>query len=229
MSPDAISVLVVDDDFRVAALHADFVGRVPGFRVTATVHTATAALECVRTRAPDLVLLDLYLPDVDGLELLTRFREGAGRHPDVIAVTAARDMPSVHLAMQRGAVQYLVKPFRFRALAERLHVYRQLWVQTRSTGEVEQGEVDRIFGSMRGIDATSVLPKGCSEATMVLVRAVFAGPEPDWSASEIADRVGISRTTAQRYLAHLADTGSIELHLRYGHAGRPEHRYRPCH
>jgi response regulator of citrate/malate metabolism len=221
-----ITVLVVDDDFRVAALHADFVGRVPGFRVTATAHTAAAALECVRTRAPDLVLLDLYLPDLDGLQLLGRLREGRGPHPDVIAVTAARDMPSVHLAMQRGAVQYLVKPFRFRALAERLTVYRDLWTRTRSGGEVEQVEVDRIFGLMRSVETTSVLPKGCSEATMALVRAVFAEPDAECSASEVADRVGISRTTAQRYLAHLADTGSIELRLRYGSAGRPEHRYR---
>jgi len=226
MSGAEIRVLVVDDDFRVAALHAEFVGRVAGFRVEGVVHTAAAALENVRAQRPDLVLLDLYLPDVDGLELLSRFRDGAGPHPDVIAVTAARDMPSVHVAMQRGAIQYLVKPFPFRALSDRLQAFRSLWLQTRTGKEVGQSEVDWVFGLMRSHDSASVLPKGCSEATMALVRAAFADPDSEWSATDIAARVGISRTTAQRYLAHLSATGAVDLHLRYGSAGRPEHRYR---
>jgi two-component system CitB family response regulator len=221
-----IRVLVVDDDFRVARLHAGFVNRVPGFTVVATALTAAAALEIIRTRPPDLVLLDLYLPDMDGLDLLTLCREGKGPHPDVIAVTAARDVAIVRTAMQRGVAHYLVKPFSAQALAERLRAYRALWSQTRSTREIRQSEVDQLFGLMRGAGAASGLPKGCSEATMTLVRAAFAERTDDWSAAEIAGRVGISRTTAQRYLAHLVDTGTLQLHLRYGAAGRPENRYR---
>jgi response regulator of citrate/malate metabolism len=219
-----IGVLVVDDDFNVAALHADFVSRVHGFTVVGSAHTARAALEIARTRSPDLVLLDLYLPDEHGLALLPRLRAGAGPHPDVIAVTAARDMPSVRTAMQRGVVQYLVKPFPFRLLAERLTAYRDLWLRTAAGGALDQRDVDRLFG--RPPAESSTLPKGCSLPTLALVRATFDTADGDLSASEVAQRVGISRATAQRYLAHLQHEGTLVLQLRYGSAGRPEHRFR---
>lgn len=223
-----IRVLVVDDDFRVAALHAEFVNRIDGFTVIGTVHTGNGAVQTAHSERPDLVLLDLYLPDEDGLTVLGRLREGAGPHPDVIAITAARDLSSIRTAMQRGVVHYLVKPFPFRTLAERLHAYRKLWMQTRAAEQpidVGQDEVDRLFGLMRPGDVTQ-LPKGHSEQTMTLVRAAFEEPAADWSAAEIAERVGVSRATAQRYLALLVRAGTLELRLRYGAAGRPEHRYR---
>lgn len=220
-----ISVLVVDDDFRVADLHADVVGRTSGFSVLGTAHTGHAAVETARNRHPDLVLLDLYLPDEDGLSVLGKLREGSGPHPDVIAITAARDLPSIRTAMQRGVVYYLVKPFPFRALAEQLASYRELWLRTRAGGTVGQGDVDELFGLMGGSASTAQLPKGHSEPTMALVRAEFDHASADWSAVEVAERVGISRATAQRYLALLVRSGDLELHLRYGSAGRPEHRY----
>jgi response regulator of citrate/malate metabolism len=222
--PD-IKVLVVDDDFRVAALHAEFVNRIDGFTAVAIAHTGHAALDAVKTHRPDLVLLDLYLPDADGLSVLGKLREGAGPHPDVIAITAARDLPSIRAAMQRGVVHYLVKPFPFRTLADRLATYRSLWTQTRREGDVGQAEVDRIFGLMRSSQTISQLPKGHSEPTMALISAAFEAPDSDWSAGEIAEHVGVSRATAARYLAQLVKQGTLELSLRYGSAGRPEHRY----
>ena len=222
-----LQVLVVDDDFRVAALHADFVGRVDGFAVAATAHTAHAALECAHTYQPDLVLLDLYLPDEPGLSVLRKLRAGEGPHPDVMVISAARDVPTVRAAMQGGVVQYLVKPFAFRVFAERLANYRTLWLSARRSGEVGQRDVDRLFGLMRAGAQTSELPKGLSEPTMALVRAQFAAADAEYSAAEIAGQIGISRATAQRYLALLVDAGALELSLRYGSTGRPEHRYRP--
>lgn len=226
MTQRDIGVLVVDDDFRVAELHADFVNRIDGFTVVSVAHTGRAALDAARKHRPDLVLLDLYLPDESGLAVLAKLREGDAPHPDVIAVTAARDLPSIRTAMQRGVVHYLVKPFPFRALAERLDAYRSLWTRTRLGGDVEQADVDKLFALMRAGRTSSELPKGHSEQTMALVQAVFEAPDADWSAGEIAEQLGISRATAARYLAQLAKQGSVEVHLRYGSAGRPEHRYR---
>lgn len=219
-----IRTLVVDDDFRVADLHAEFVRRVDGFDVVAVVHTAAAALDANTRHRPDLVLLDIYLPDHNGLTVLEQLRHGPGPHPDVIAITAARDLDTVRAAMQRGVVHYLVKPFSFRAFGERMAAYRELWEQTRAGGDIAQGDVDRLFALMRGT-ATTALPKGYSDTTMGLIRAQFDVAGAELSATQISERVGVSRATAQRYLALLVRTGYLDLQLNYGHTGRPEHRY----
>jgi response regulator of citrate/malate metabolism len=188
-------------------------------------HTAAAAAEAVKQLRPDLILLDLYLPDEGGLSLLARLRDGPSPHPDVIAITAARDMASVRSAMKLGAFHYLVKPFRFSVLAERLEAYRQLWERSNRLKEADQHDVDSLFGLLRASEAAP-LPKGHSAPTLALVRDVFQAGNSELSAAEVADQVGISRPTAQRYLAHLVRSGLLELHLRYGATGRPEHRYR---
>jgi response regulator of citrate/malate metabolism len=220
-----IQTLIVDDDFQVASIHADYVNRVDNFAVAGVAHTAAAAAEAVRQLRPDLILLDLYLPDEGGLSLLSRLREGAGPHPDVIAITAARDVASVRSAMKLGAFHYLVKPFRFSVLEERLDAYRRLWERTNRLKEADQEDVDSLFGLLRASEVAPP-PKGHSAPTLALVREVFQDGDAEWSAAEVAEQVGISRPTAQRYLAHLVRSGLLELHLRYGATGRPEHRYR---
>ena len=220
-----IGTLVVDDDYRVAAIHAGYVQRVPGFRVTATVHTAAAAWQAIQSAKPDLVLLDLYLPDEHGLALMRRIQAIDGARPDIIAITAARDVRSVRTAMQLGAVHYLVKPFRFNRLAERLVAYRDLHSRLGSLDqEADQDDVDTLYGLLR---ATPNSAKGFSSSTMNLVRDAVRAAAPDVSAAEVAATLGISRPTAQRYLSQLAQQGSVDVILRYGATGRPEHRYRP--
>jgi len=118
----------------------------------------------------------------------------------------------------------LVKPFPFRLLAQRLTAYRDLWLRTAAGGMLDQRDVDRFFALVPA--EPSSLPKGCSRPTLALVRAAFDSAEGDLSASEVAEPVGISRATAQRYLAHLQREGLLVLQLRYGSAGRPEHRFR---
>jgi response regulator of citrate/malate metabolism len=223
-----IRTLIVDDDFQVASIHADYVDRVDNFTVAGVAHTAAAAAEAVQQLHPDLILLDLYLPDEGGLSLLARLRDGPGPHPDIIAITAARDVASVRSAMKLGAFHYLVKPFRFNVLAERLDAYRRLWERTNRLKEADQQDVDSLFGLLRTSEAAPP-PKGHSAPTLALVREVFHDGDSEWSAAEVAQQVGISRPTAQRYLAHLVRSGLLDLHLRYGATGRPEHRYRRGH
>jgi response regulator of citrate/malate metabolism len=220
-----IRTLIVDDDFRVADIHAAYVARAPGFEVVGLSCSAAAARQAVSDLRPQLLLLDLYLPDEHGLSVLRGLRDGSDDHADAIVITAARDMANVRAAMQLGAVSYLVKPFGFAALAERLAAYRALCERTTRLAEADQMEVDALFGMLRTAP-TSTLPKGQSAPTMALVRQVMTEAGDDLSAAEVADQVGISRPTAQRYLAQLVQDGVIELHLRYGSTGRPEHRYR---
>jgi response regulator of citrate/malate metabolism len=220
-----IRALIVEDDFRVARVHADFCEKVSGFSVVGVAPTAGEALKAVAELEPDIVLLDLYLPDAHGLDLLRRLRLQR-RSPDVIVLTAARDLASVRSAMRGGALHYLIKPFEFETLRDRLLGYAQLHARAGAQGEIDQRDVDQLFGLMRrGSDSTVPLPKGHSPATASLVlEALEQGPGP-LSAAEVAERIGVSRATAQRYLASLADARCVRLTPRFGSAGRPEHQY----
>ncbi|WP_314172384.1 response regulator transcription factor [Streptomyces winkii] len=142
-----IRVLVVDDDFMVARLHSTLVEQVPGFTVAGAVHSGTEALAAVRELRPDLVLLDMYLPDVPGLEVLRELRGTAAPEegPDVLVVTAARDAETVRGAQRGGAVQYIIKPFEGQLLKERLSRYAERRAALAALQKPEQGDVDRLF------------------------------------------------------------------------------------
>ncbi|MGI5445929.1 DUF7342 family protein [Streptomyces sp. CA-243310] len=224
MNESPVHVLVVDDDMRVARINAAYVAKVPGFRVVAQAHSAAEALAFLDTHSVDLILLDHYLPDENGLDLVRRLRQ-RGHHTDVIMVTAARDLATVQAAMRLGALQYMVKPFAFAGLRARLEAYGALRRTLETGGEAEQAEVDRIFGALASAGTPNDLPKGHSPPTADLVRQVLRTAEGPLSTQQIADRAGISRQTAQRYLKLLDRAGRVTLALRYGETGRPEHRY----
>ena len=220
-----IQVLVVDDDFMVARLHSSVVASQPGFEVIGAARTGSDALAAVRTLRPDLVLLDIYLPDMSGLEVLRRFRESATDYPvDVIVISAARDLDTLRTALRGGVFQYLVKPFEVESLRARLADYAAHRAELHHLTEAHQDEVDRVF---RIPSTRTPPPKGISpETTTLVLRALAEAPDPDLSATECADLTGLSRSSTRRYLEHLVSTGQAEMHPRYGTAGRPERRYR---
>jgi response regulator of citrate/malate metabolism len=217
-----IRTLVVDDDFRVADVNAAYVEKLADFTVVAKAHTAADAQTAIETLDPDLVLLDLYLPDQHGLDLLRRIRD-LQAPPDVIVITAARDADSVRAAMQLGAVHYLVKPFSFDRLSEQLSAYKALHASVSRLQEASQEDVDKLYALMRPLSRS---PKGTSEPTVGAVLQSLRDAGDALTAGDLADRVGISRPTAQRYLTHLLSSGLVERDLRYGATGRPSHRYR---
>ncbi|MEU3606101.1 response regulator [Streptomyces sp. NPDC035033] len=219
-----IEVLVVDDDVRVARVNAAYVAKLPGFRVAATAHSTAEALTVLDGRPVDLVLLDHYLPDENGLAAIRELR-ARGHECDVIMVTAARDVATVRAAMRHGALQYLVKPFNFAGLRAKLEAYATLRRALEGGGEAEQAEVDRIFGTLAAGTVAPDLPKGHSPTTAELVRRVLLAADGPLATQELAERAGVSRQTAQRYLKLLERAGRVRLSLRYGETGRPEHRY----
>jgi response regulator of citrate/malate metabolism len=218
-----ISTLIVEDDYHVATIHAAYVRKVRGFAVAGHASSVASARTEIRRLTPTLVLLDLYLPDGHGLDLVRETLTRKEHRPDFLVITAARDMASVRAAMQLGTVHYLFKPFSFAQLEERLNAYRDLRGRLERLDEAEQHDVDALYGLLRG---PAPLPKGQSGPTMNRIRELLQDSASDASAAEIAEQVGISRSTAQRYLAELARQGKIELRLSYGTTGRPEHRYR---
>ncbi len=218
-----IRVLVVDDDFMVAKVHAGFVSRVPGFVVAGVAHSGAEALKAVATGRPNLVLLDIYLPDMNGTEVLRRLREEAPQ-VDVLVVTAAKEVDTVRQALRGGVVSYLLKPFDQEALRLRLEQYAATTRSLAAITDPGQPDIDRLF---RGTPAGRAerLPKGLSPESADLVRRALREADGDLSASECAERTGLARVSARRYLEHFVSSGLLEVRLRYGAAGRPERRY----
>jgi response regulator of citrate/malate metabolism len=221
-------VLVVEDEEVAAAAHAEYVGRVPGFTVAGVARSGADAVRLLRDGAAvDLVLLDMNLPDVHGLELLQRIRQD-GHLADVIAVTSARDLDVVRRAVSHGVVQYLLKPFTFAGLRGKLEQYAAYRAQLGGGGDaVVQDEIDELLGLLRPVGSAGALPKGMSAQTMRLVTDHLRTADgAAASASEVAEATGTSRVTARRYLEHLAESGLVERRSRYGGGGRPEVEYR---
>ena len=220
-----IRTLVVDDDYRVAELHCAYTERVAGFEVAGRAHTGATALESVDQLRPDLVLLDIYLPDMSGLDVLQRLREDDHPPVDVISITAAREVESIRAAMRGGVVHYLIKPFLFATFEEKLLSYAAAHARMTRIGQAEQGDVDRIFSALRTA-SNEPLPKGLSDATLDLIVQALGRSQSGLAAAAVAEEAGVSRVTARRYLDHLCQLGKAEMTMRYGGPGRPEHRYR---
>ncbi|GAA2579913.1 response regulator [Streptomyces tubercidicus] len=222
MIPSDIRVLVVEDDPVAADAHALYVGRVPGFTVSGTVHSGAGARRHLEQHAVDLLLLDLYLPDGHGLQLVRTLR-AAGHTADIIAVTSARDLAMVREGVSLGVVQYVLKPFTFATLRDRLTRYAEFRA---ATGEASgQDEVDRAIAALRA-PRPAALPKGLTAATLHAVTTVLRDSGSGLTATEAAADVGISRITARRYLEHLVESGRAARAPQYGQVGRPELRYR---
>ena len=216
-----ISVLIVEDDFRVAGLHREFVEKCNGFEVAGVALTAGQALDMNRTLRPDLVLLDLYLPDKHGTDIVDELRSDSGA--DVIVVTAARDVPNIRSAMQHGALFYIVKPFRFAAFRERLDAYAQLRSRLAESPELSQEDIDEAYSALR--TTTQDLPKGLSAQTLNAVAEALRDADQSLTSESVAHLTGVSRVTARRYLIYLVEAGRAEVYSEYGTPGRPKHLY----
>ncbi|MFI5712753.1 response regulator [Kribbella sp. NPDC051620] len=218
--PD-LRVLVVEDDPVAAEAHRVYVDRLPGFVCIGLAGTAARALHVLSQEQVDLVLLDMNLPDGHGLDVVRRMR-AAGNQTDVVAVTAAREVAAVQAAARIGVVQYVLKPFAFETLRDRLTAYaRQRRAAESGQVVADQDEVDRLLHPA----TSSSVPKGL--AGSVLDRVVtLLGDREGWTAEEVASSIGTSRITARRYLEHLADQGQALRTQRYdGRSGRPKVEY----
>ncbi|KQH80399.1 response regulator receiver protein [Mycobacterium gordonae] len=210
-----LTVLVVDDDFRVANMHAGIVDAMPGFTVVATANTLAAAR---RAAAVDLALVDVYLPDGSGIDFVRELR------CDSMVLTAATEADTVRAAMAAGAVSYLVKPFATTELAARLSGYAR-YRKILSGPNLSAADVDSALDALRPKVVAVQSPTTVASPTKKLVLQALHASEAPMSAAEVAGAIGISRATAQRYLASLATTGEVSVGLRYGTTGRPEQEF----
>ncbi|WP_210062603.1 response regulator [Rhodococcus ruber] len=227
-----IRVLVVEDEPRIADAHRAYVDRLPQFTVVAVADTGRNALRAVAEAAKagepvGLVLLDIGLPDMSGLDVAAAL-SGTRPSPDIIAVTSARDLEVVRTAVARGIVLYLLKPFTFAALSDKLDHYLAYRKALGESGAAAgQHDIDRAMAALRTSDPRASSPKGVAPHTLdAVARCLREAPGP-LTAAEVGSAVGVSRVTAWRYLERLADDGVAARHTEYGRAGRPQIRYAP--
>lgn len=214
-----LTVLVVDDDFRVANMHAEVVNTLPGFAVAATVNTLEAARKAL-AEAPgiDLALVDVYLPDGSGVDFVREL------HGDSMVLTAATEAATIRAAMSAGALSYLVKPFATTELAARLAGYAR-YRKILAGPELSSNDVDAALDALRPRVAPPAPATIAASSTKQLVLQALRTSDKPMSAAEVSAAIGISRATAQRYLAALATAGDVAVGLRYGTTGRPEQEF----
>lgn len=210
-------VLIVDDDFRVGELHAEMVNAIPGVQALEPVQDPRVVPKLVQSLKPDLVLLDLYLPHVSGIELLREL------DVDAIMISAAIEPKNIDKALRSGALAFIIKPFDAKTLASKLKGWARYRRQLAGTTEFNQQGVDRLYRSLQGGEESSA-SVGAAPTEHAVLSCVKEAAEP-MSVAEVAEAVGVARATAQRYLAALVANESLELQLGYGTRGRPEHRY----
>ena len=222
MPIDPLKVLVVDDDFRIAQLHAKYVAQQDGYVLVGIAHDCAGALDKAHELKPDLVILDVYLPDRSGIEVVRGIREAQLRC-DVILITAAKEIEIIDEAFRLGIFDYLLKPFGPDIFKDALAKFRQFREQLRSEAEPDQGFVEGLK-RLRATRAPSALhpQKGIDARTLERVTAILKAADEGRTAEQIGRLAGVSRSTARLYLNHLVECGQADQVLQYGGVGRPQ-------
>jgi two-component system response regulator DctR len=232
MGKEMFRVILIEDDPMVQEVNRQFVERVEGFKVVGIAGTGMEGLKMVQKLQPDLVILDIYMPQLDGIETLQRLR--TEMYPvDVIVITAAKDTPTIQKMLRNGAIDYIIKPFKFERVKQSLENFRQLRAQFMQEQTLDQAELDRLLQHKEGeqplaadFEMEGGLPKGLNVLTLKQIMIFMLRKGDPLSAEEVADGVGIARVTARRYLEYLGKEGKLTLDIRYGGVGRPINRYK---
>ena len=221
-----LRVLVVDDDFMIARMHEKFIEQQEGYQAVGIANNFEQAMALTRELQPDLILLDVYLPDRSGIEALRAFR-GEQLPCDIILITAAREVEIIEDAFRLGIFDYLIKPFDLDLLRDALRKYRQFQSHLRLGVQPDQKFVEglKLF---RGAKPASLqqTQKGIDLRTLELVKQSVAQDGEFRTAEQVAQAAGVSRSTARAYLDYLLEQGHIEELLHYGTVGRPQRQFR---
>ncbi|MBS4031741.1 MAG: response regulator [Clostridiales bacterium] len=218
-----IRTIIVEDDPMVMQVNRQYIEEIGGFNIIGTAETGYEALTITRQLLPDLVILDIYLPDLDGIQTLKELRS-SNIPTDVILVTAARDVDTVQNAFRYGAIDYIIKPFKYTRLKSALDSYKLLHSKMHRKTSMDQEEIDDL--SMNKTRQQEALPKGLNEVTLRQVMLHILKANAPLSAEDVADGVGLARVTARRYLDYLEKSGKLSLKVQYGSVGRPINRYK---
>ena len=218
-----INVLVVEDDPMVAQLHEHYLSQIKGFELCDIAGNGDEALSLLAENSYDLLILDVFMPTMDGLQLLAKIRE-AGYDVDVIIVSAANDKDKIKLALRLGAVDYIIKPFEFERFNLALNNYLKRYHIVEDQTVLVQSELDKTI--IRHEEQVVVsLPKGLDKNTLATVWDCIKNIEGMFTTEEVAAMVGISRVSIRKYLEFLKTLHLLKLDLHRGSVGRPVYKY----
>lgn len=218
-----INVLVVEDDPMVAQLHEHYLSQIKGFQLCDMARNGDEALRLLQVRKYDLLILDVFMPAMDGLQLLAKIREN-GFDVDVIIVSAANDKDKIKQALRLGAVDYIIKPFEFERFNLALNNYQKRYHIVEDQEVIEQSELDKTI--IRHEKETIVsLPKGLDKHTLAVVWKCILTFDGMFTTEEVSAKVGISRVSIRKYLEFLKTLRLLKLDLHRGSVGRPVYKY----
>ncbi|ENQ3079994.1 response regulator [Bacillus sp. WLY-B-L8] len=221
---EEFKVVLIEDDPMVQEVNKEFIKSVKGFQVIAIASNGEEGISFVKKMNPDLVILDIFMPKKDGIQVLQEFRKQQ-LETDVIVVSAAKDRETIKLMLQNGAIDYIIKPFKLHRIQQALEKYRQYRISLRDSGSISQEQLDLLLYSGRSERTMNNLPKGLNEFTLNEIVTYVKQQEEPRSAEDVARAIGIARVTARRYLDYLEKKGVIHLAVQYGGVGRPINRY----
>ncbi|MBU8907762.1 response regulator [Desertibacillus haloalkaliphilus] len=224
---DEITVLLIEDDPMVQEVNRLFIEKVDGFSVIGVASNGKEGRQQVHSLKPDLVLLDIYMPDTNGMMLVQQLRQ-EDTDVDIIAVTAANDTKTVKTLMRYGAIDYIVKPFTFERLEKALKQYKDVYLQLNEQAEVSQDQLDEVLQQKDGKVEQGLpeeLPKGLHVLTLKQIYTYLEQTSEPKSAEAIGASIGMARVTVRRYLNYLESIGKVEMELTYGTIGRPIQMY----
>lgn len=222
-----IKTVIVEDDLMVASINSQFAKRNPNIQIVATFHNGKDALEYLKSSDADLVLLDLYMPDCTGLEVLSELRS-ISSEIDVIMITAANDAEHINEALQLGIVDYLIKPFQYERFAQALDKYLVRKKAIESGVSFTQEEIDRLVNASSPAASTkkAELQKGVQQKTLDKIRiCLSAHPGNYLPCEQIASETGLSRVTIRRYMNFLIEENKVTSMIDYSTGGRPSILY----
>ncbi|SDK44639.1 response regulator [Lacicoccus qingdaonensis] len=223
---ETLKVAIAEDDYRVADVHEKFLEKISGIEVVGKALNAEKTLELLDTTEVDLLLLDVYMPDQLGTDIIPTIRQNY-ENVDIIMITAATDKTFVERAMRHGVQNYLIKPITIDRFTNTIEQYLKDRNLLKNKEEVNQDVVDKLFKNSEEHkrENEQMLPTGIDANTLHNILEVLKTSQDGLSAEEIGEKMGASRTTARRYLEYLISIDECRSEVEYGAVGRPERKY----
>jgi len=223
---EPIQIVIIEDDEKIAEIQRIFTEKISGFIVTGIANSILEGEEMLRVLQPDLVLLDIFFPDGNGLELLWKIRKEC-KKTDIVLITAAKERDIFQEALRGGVFDYILKPLNFTRFQNMLNRYLEHRKKLQKITTINQSDVDILLHQeKKEVGNKDNLPKGIDPITLQKIdKIVEFISEQGINAEQAGEKIGVSRTTSRRYLEYLVANGVVMADLFYGTLGRPERRY----